>query len=191
MTTDPLALLREWLPGTPGRDGYFPLLSLATTDLDGRPDVRTVLLSEIVHDGLAFHTDARSRKAAQLANSPSAALVLTVPEEARQVVVTGTVRAATAVELDRAYRARSRYLQVLAWLNTAESAELPPSERRRIWATFEAEHPDGALDPPPDWTGFVLRPSRCTFWLGGPGAPSHRTEYTLTENAWAVSDLPG
>lgn len=49
--TDPLALAKDWLPEH--EDGLRPLMALSTTDLDGYPDVRHVLLSAV--DGAAFY----------------------------------------------------------------------------------------------------------------------------------------
>ena len=40
--------------------------------------------------------------------------------------------------------ARSRYLKLLAWLNDAEHAALPPATRHERWAAFDAGHPEPA-----------------------------------------------
>ena len=49
---------------------------LATTDLDGRPQARTVILRAVdpAKREIVFHTDARSAKIAELAANPKAAL---------------------------------------------------------------------------------------------------------------------
>ena len=188
---DPMTQLAAWLPGVPGRDGYFPVMSLATVDPDGGPDVRTVLLSEITVDGPTFHTDARSRKVAQLARDPSVALLLTVPEQARQIVVRGTAAQLDGASAGRSFLARSRYLQLLAWLNTTEMAGLPEDERHRKWAEFSEAHPEGTLKAPADWTGFVVRPRQITFWQGDTRGPSHRIEYTRSGASWSAARHPG
>jgi pyridoxamine 5'-phosphate oxidase len=188
---DPMTLLAGALPGTPGVDGYFPVLSLATVDAAGLPDVRTVLLSEIVGEELYFHTDTGSRKVVQLETTPVAALLVTLPEQARQIVARGPVRRVTDEEAARAYHVRSRYLQLLAWTNTVASAQLPAAERESRWAEFAEAHPDGTLTPPAGWCGFAVRPDRMTFWQGGPDGPSHRVEYTRDGNSWTDAHLPG
>lgn len=191
MTVDPLTLLAELLPGTPGRDGYFPVMALATVDQDGRPDVRNVLLSEMSEGSMSFHTDRRSRKVEQLIRLPSVALLLNLPEQARQIVVRGPVVQQGAPGLLRAFTSRSRYLQLLAWQNTPTTALLDDTRRRQQWAAFASEHPDGTVQPPPDWTGFEVRPSVVSFWFGADDAPSHRCEYTRTTGGWSAADLPG
>lgn len=66
--TDPLALAKEWLPEH--EDGLRPLMALSSTDLDGYPDVRHVLLSAFDGAAFYFNTDLRSRKTAQLESDP-------------------------------------------------------------------------------------------------------------------------
>jgi pyridoxamine 5'-phosphate oxidase len=191
MTTDPITELASRLPGVPGRDGYFPLMSLATIDLDGGPDVRTVLLSEITAQGLTFHTDVNSRKVTQVRADPSVALLLTIPEQAQQIVVRGTAASLDGPEVHAAYRNRSRYLQLLAWMNTAEMSALPEDERHRRWAEFSEAHPDGTLEPPTEWAGFLVRPHRITFWQADTRGPSHRIEYTRSGPDWSGAHHPG
>ena len=185
-----LAELAEWLPANdvPAR----PLIALSTVSTDGYPDTRHVLLSEYSDELFYFHTDARSRKLAQLAVTPRASFAIAWPEFGRQLVVVGDAEPVTAEEAQRVYSRRSYYLQVLAWLNDAEYAALPLAERQRIWAEFEIEHPFGSLTPPPTWAGTAVRPRRVTLWHGRPDAASQRTEYTRADDgSWLTSVLPG
>lgn len=191
MNADPITELSDWLPGVPGRDGYFPVMSLATIDLDGGPDVRTVLLSEVTKEGLAFHTDTRSRKVTQLAANSRVALLLTIPDQPRQIAVRGTAVSLDGPPLTAAYLARSRYLQLLAWMNTEEMAALSQDERHRRWTEFSQAHPQGELAPPAEWAGFVVRPHQMTFWQGDTRGPSHRIEYVRSDSDWVSAHHPG
>jgi pyridoxamine 5'-phosphate oxidase len=181
-------LLQEWLPSN--EDPDRPQLTLSTVTPDGRADARTVLLSEFDRDGFYFHTDSRSRKAAQLAANPAVALTWLWPGFTRQLVVQGTARPAPPGELAGAYRRRSPYLQQLAWLNTAGFALLPRAERVARWAEQAAAHPDGFAQPP-TWAGYLVRPVRLTFWRGDPEAASRRTEFRAGPGGWQVSHRPG
>ena len=191
MSADPQQVLENWLPGVPGSSGYFPVVALATVDLAGEPDVRTVLLSGITGEGLHFHTDSRSRKVEHLQRLPAVALMINLPEQARQVVVRGPVRRQSEFELAAAYRARSHYLKLLAWLNTPEMATLPETERHHRWAQFSEHHPRDTLKAPREWVGFVVAPRRITFWQGDLVGPSHRIEYTRKSEDWTSVHLPG
>ena len=185
-----LAALREWLPGNAEADR--PRVQLATVDGEGRPDLRTVLLSEWDEHGLVFHTDAASRKAAHLADRPQAAMLLLWPGFTRQLTARGTVVAQGAADAARAYADRSPYLQQLAWQNTAATARLPRAQRVDAWRQAEQVRAGGPLAPPSTWSGFVLQPDRVTFWEADAEGPSHRAEHRRdTDGAWSVHHLPG
>jgi pyridoxamine 5'-phosphate oxidase len=186
---DPMELLGLWLPEN--TDELRPLMTLATVDTDGYPDSRNVLLSEFDGEALYFHTDARSRKAGELAANPHVSLAFAWVDLGRQLTVVGDADRAPAPEADAAYRARSRYLQLLAWSNSPELAALGTVERRRAWAAFAQGHPDGTLEAPPTWVGYRVVPRRVTFWRGDADGPSNRVEYTRARDGWAAERLPG
>ncbi len=187
---DPLVLAAAWLPSA--ENGPGPTMTLSTVGLDGYPDARTVLLSRFDGERLHFHTDARSRKAAELAALPRAAVTLVWPEAARQLVVVGDVAPVTDAEARAAYTARTRYLQVLAWVNDREAAERDPEHRRRVWADFTASRGGAALDPPSTWAGYALTPRRMVFWRGAIDAASHRTAYERgPDGSWSQESWPG
>ncbi|CAN5123260.1 N/A [soil metagenome] len=189
----PWPVVEEWLPGND--EPERPQMNLSTVSITGEPDARTVLLSEYDSEGFYFHTDALSRKAAAIVANPAVALTFLWPGFTKQLVVQGRAEVAPAHEIAAAYRARSPFLQQLAWQNTFEFAQLPDDERRDRWASFTEEHSDGASEPtfsqPETWIGFLVRPTRMTFWSSGSDAPSRRVEYRATSGGWTVAYLPG
>jgi pyridoxamine 5'-phosphate oxidase len=186
---DALALLTAWLPSNDEPDR--PQAQLATVDEAGRPDLRTLLLSAWDEDGFLVHTDAASRKAAQLAAHPAVALAVVWPAFSRQLVVRGHAEPADRAAVEDGYRRRSPYLKQLAWQNTAELARRPREERVRRWRAFRDDQDPATLAPPPTWIGFRIRPDRLTFWESDPDGPSHRVEYTAQGDGWTVTHLPG
>lgn len=186
--TNPWELVREWLPAN--HDPERPQMTLSTVTPAGEADARTVLLSEYTTDGFLFHTDAMSRKASNIVTNASVALTFLWPGFSRQLVVQGRAEVAPPDEIAAAYRARSPYLKQLAWQNTFEFAQLPLEERRARWAEFAAEHSDG-FGQPDTWIGFMVRPSRMTFWTSNPDAPSRRIEYRESSGGWTKAYLPG
>ncbi|WP_353807333.1 pyridoxine/pyridoxamine 5'-phosphate oxidase [Agromyces sp. SYSU T00194] len=187
---DPMELLAAWLPGND--DELRPLMTLTTIGADGYPDSRSVLLSEFDGEAIAFHTDARTRKARELAADGRVSLVLAWVEHARQLTVAGDAVPVTAEAAASVFRARSRYLQLLAWMNSAELAHLPRAERVAAWEAFAAAHPEGTLDAPEHWVGYRVLPHRLTFWRGDLEGPSNRVEYTRgADGAWSATRLPG
>ncbi|MDP4333847.1 pyridoxamine 5'-phosphate oxidase family protein [Curtobacterium sp. A7_M15] len=189
LPTDPLTLAASWLPAadTPG-----PTMTLSTVGLDGYPDARTVLLSLFDGERLHFHTDSRSRKAAELAAVPRAAVTLHWPEAARQLVVVGDVAPVTEEEARAAYAARTRYLQVLAWVNDHAAAADTPARRREAWAAFVRGRAGTDLEPPSTWVGYALTPVRMVFWRGATDAASNRLAYDRrADGSWSRESWPG
>jgi pyridoxamine 5'-phosphate oxidase len=189
LPTDPLTLAASWLPAA---DAPGPTMTLSTVGLDGYPDARTVLLSLFDGERLHFHTDSRSRKAAELAAVPRAAVTLHWPEAARQLVVVGDVAAVTDEEARAAYAARTRYLQVLAWVNDHAAAADTPARRREVWASFVRGRADEDLEPPSTWAGYALTPVRMVFWRGATDAASNRVAYDRrADGSWSRESWPG
>lgn len=176
-------LLDEWLPGNDVLER--PQMILSTVS-NGAPDARTVLLTEYDDEGLYFHTDSRSRKVADIAATPAVALTFLWPNFTRQLVVQGLASVASSAEQASAFERRSPYLKQLSWLNSPEFAQLPLADRVAAWAEF-----DVPADPPPTWIGFVVRPTRLTFWTTNAEAASRRDEYTLVGGGWQLQHLAG
>ncbi|MGN6407523.1 MAG: pyridoxine/pyridoxamine 5'-phosphate oxidase [Curtobacterium sp.] len=188
--TDPLTLAASWLPAAADAPG--PTMTLSTVGLDGYPDARTVLLSLFDGERLHFHTDSRSRKAAELAAVPRAAVTLHWPEAARQLVVVGDVAPVTDAEARAAYAARTRYLQVLAWVNDHAAAADTPARRREVWASFVRGRAGAELEPPSTWAGYALTPVRMVFWRGETDAASNRVAYDRrADGSWSRESWPG
>lgn len=184
---DPAALLLSWLPADDAPER--PLATLATVDEDGVPDARTVLVSAVDGVSVAIHTDVGSRKAQQLRARPVAALVVRWPEDARQVVLRGSVRRDTAAGERAAFDRRSRYLQLLALLNTDQLANRPRVEREDAFARADLAHDEPAM--PASWAGFWLLPDEIAFWEGAEGGPSRRVRYTRGDAGWTRTYVAG
>lgn len=183
---DPIALLRQWLPSP---DSPPALMALATHGADDYPRVRHVLLSEADDTAVYFHTDSQSAKVAELSARPRAAIALAWPAVGRQLVAHGDVRRAPDDELRQTYSRRTRYLQLLAWLNDDEMAALSAEERRRRWAEFDMARE--VLTPPSTWTGFAVDLCEITFWRADPDGPSQRIRFRRNTDAWTSEVLPG
>jgi len=181
------ALLADWLPENSAPER--PQMILSTISSTGGPDARTVLLSEYDESGFYLHTDSRSRKVADMTANPAVAFTVLWPNFTRQLVVQGLAEVAPEEEIAHAYRVRSPYLKQLAWQNSIEFAQLPLEERRAQWASFTDD--PASLEQSPTWIGFLIRPSRLTFWASNEGAPSRRKEFTLVDGEWVTTYLAG
>lgn len=105
---DPGELFATWLRAAADSGVPEPhTVTLATVDADGLPDARTLILKRIDDRGWAFASTRSSRKGAQLAASPAAALNFWWQPQVRAVRVRGRVEEATLEESAADLAARS------------------------------------------------------------------------------------
>src|SRR5262245_61877190 len=99
VSDDPLARFRELLDRARDTERTDPTaMALATADAAGQPSVRMVLLKDADERGFVFFTNYGSRKAAELAQNPLAALCLHWPVLQFQVRAEGPVERITTEE---------------------------------------------------------------------------------------------
>lgn len=123
LPADPHELFLAWLDAALAGGVPEPLAAtLATVDADGVPDSRTLLLKDVDERGWAFAGTSSSRKAAQLAATPAAALSLWWQPQMRAVRVRGPVLEASREECEADLAARSPQAR----------AVVPPDEWR-VW----------------------------------------------------------
>ncbi|WP_396654174.1 pyridoxamine 5'-phosphate oxidase family protein [Microbacterium sp.] len=108
LPVDPNDLFASWLRAADAAGVPEPhTVTLATVDADGSPDARTLILKRIDERGWAFASTRSSRKGAQLAAAPAAALNFWWQPQVRAVRVRGRVQEATAEESAADLAARS------------------------------------------------------------------------------------
>ncbi|CAM5689630.1 Pyridoxal 5'-phosphate synthase OS=Streptomyces tendae OX=1932 GN=GUR47_27035 PE=3 SV=1 [Streptomyces tendae] len=164
---DPLGLFTRWFAEAAEAGEREPhTMSLATSDAEGLPDARVVMLHGADADGWAFATHAGSRKGRHLDARPYAALVFYWPVLGRQVRLRGPVAAAPAEEARADLHARSTGALAAA-LTGRQSAELDSTDElaRASEAAWEraGREPDA---PAPSWTLYRLRPDEVEFFQG-------------------------
>ena len=165
-------------------------VALATSDAQGRPSCRMVLLKTYDSKGFVFYTNLKSRKGMDLRENPAASLCFYWPSRARQVRIEGTVEPVTDDEADQYFATRPRQSQIGAWASR-QSAPLASSTAlaTRI-AAITARHGAGTIPRPTFWSGFRLRPRRIEFWREGYFRLHHRECFEQQpDGAWQRQEL--
>ncbi|MFK0241719.1 pyridoxamine 5'-phosphate oxidase family protein [Microbacterium sp. NPDC090281] len=104
----PVPLFLEWIRAAVAAGVPEPqAATLATFDVDGMPDARMLILKDVDERGWAFAGARSSRKAAQLAANPAAALNFWWQPVMRAVRIRGRVEEASAEESAADLAARS------------------------------------------------------------------------------------
>jgi pyridoxamine 5'-phosphate oxidase len=183
---EPLPLFTTWFADAVAAGQREPhTMSLATSDADGHPDLRIVMLHGADAGGWSFATHSTSRKGGQLAARPYAALGFYWPVLGRQVRVRGPVTAAPAQESQGDLHARST--GALAAALTGRQSEVLGSAEELARASEAAweraqQEPDA---PVPSWTLYRLRPDEVEFFQGDERRRHVRLNYRRQDGGWA------
>ena len=164
-TEEPLMLFGVWFEeAVAGEPGLPDAASLATADAAGRPSNRVVLVKRVSEAGFEFHTNYRSRKGAELAANPWAALTYHWKSLGRSVRVEGRVEQLSAEESDTYWFTRPRESRISA--RSSEQSQ-PVGSREELEARSAAEAErigDGEVERPEHWGGYRVVPHRIEFW---------------------------
>jgi pyridoxamine 5'-phosphate oxidase len=190
VAADPLTQFGAWFAEAVERGVPEPdAMALATASADGEPSSRMVLLKGWDKRGLVFCTNYDSRKGAELAANPRAALTFRWALLERQVRVSGRTRRTSAAESDSWWALRPRGAQLGA-LASAQSSVIPS----RAWldarvAELEAEHAGRDVPRPRWWGGVRVLPETVEYWQGRPNRLHDRLRYVRRGRRWAVERL--
>lgn len=180
----PFAIFAEWLEEARASESTDPeACAMASTDADGCPNVRMLLVREVDERGFVFNTNLKSVKGVELHENPQAALCFHWKSLERQVRVRGRVSRVDGKETDAYFAMRPRGSRIGAWA----SKQSKPLEGRfalesRI-AKYTARYALGEVPRPDWWGGFRLRPVYMEFWQAGERFRLHeRVVFTREEN---------
>jgi pyridoxamine 5'-phosphate oxidase len=164
-------------------------MALATSDEEGKPSVRIVLLKAYDARGFVFYTNYEGRKGRELLARPQAALCFYWPTIDIQVRIEGSVVEVADDEADAYFASRNRLSQIGAWASRqSEPLENPDALDKRV-SKYEREFEGKAVPRPPHWSGFRVQPERIEFWKGKPNRLHERHRYTRAGNGWTIETL--
>ena len=187
---EPFGLFDRWFAEAKiAEPGLAEAMSLATATADGRPSLRLVLLKGAGQDGFVFYTNAESRKGAEIAENPFAAICFHWKSLRRQIRAEGMLAEVSKDEADAYWASRPRASQIAGW---ASEQTRPLASRGVLEARvkeFEARFEGQPVSRPPQWTGFRLTPAHIEFWHDVPNRLHERLLFFRHGNHWHTERL--
>jgi len=187
---DPLLQFAAWYreAGTSGLQ-MPEAATLATASADGAPSARMVLVKDVGELGFVFYSNYESRKGAELASNPRAALLFHWEPLGRQVRVEGAVERLDAEDSAAYVRSRPRGSQLSA-LGSPQSQTIEgrPAIEQRV-AALEESYRGRELPLPTNWGGFQLAPERVEFWQQRRDRLHDRLLYLPDRPGWKIERL--
>jgi pyridoxamine 5'-phosphate oxidase len=180
----------SWLAEAIGKNLNDPnAMVLSTSTPDGRPSSRVVLLKGFDENGFVFYTNYDSRKAAEIAANPHAALLFYWTETGKQVRIEGTIKKVPAEVSDEYFASRPRASQIGAAASPQSNIVESRDYLEGRFAELEKEFEGREIKRPENWGGYILEPDIFEFWQGRESRLHDRLRYTKNETGWDVERL--
>ena len=165
-------------------------VQFATVDATGQPSIRTLLLKEILEEGYVFYTNYESRKGRELEQNNKASFLLFWRESERQVRVEGMVEKLPESHSIDYYHSRPKGSQIGAWASPQSQVIKDRSiiEQKVLEVINKFDEVDH-LPKPPQWGGYILKPTYFEFWQGRENRLHDRFEYKKNGDKWIINRL--
>ena len=186
---DPFRQFEAWFAEAAAVVRAPEAMAIATVSVDAAPSVRMVLLKGADEQGFVFYTGYESRKGAELAANPRAALLFYWDPLGRQVRVEGNVARVPVEQSERYFASRPRGAQLAALASRQSKPIGSRAELDARYAELERSLEGRDVPLPPDWGGFRLVPDALEFWQHRENRLHDRVRYHRDGDRWLLERL--
>ena len=188
---NPFKLFEEWFDKAQKSELNDPnALALATSDKEGIPSVRMVLLKSFSEKGFVFYTNLNSKKSTDIKINPNASMCFHWKSLLRQIRIVGKINPVSDKDADEYYNSRAYGSRIGAWASKQSTVLDNRDQLYQAIENFKKKYPDENKVPrPPHWSGWNLKPERIEFWLEIKNRIHERLNYRKENNNWVKEIL--
>ncbi|MBM7789101.1 pyridoxine/pyridoxamine 5'-phosphate oxidase [Tenggerimyces flavus] len=188
---NPLPLFVDWLVTAIEHDDVAEpaAMTLSTVDANGRPSARVLILKNADEAGWQFASSALSRKGRELAQNGAAALTFYWVPLARQVRISGIVKAADPDDSANDFLARNESARAAAIASRQSEPLAHKNDLDRALAEVAARIEEDPTLTAKDWTLYTLQPDEIEFWQGDKNRQHQRLQYRRSTDGWRRTRL--
>ena len=183
---NPIDLFRKWFAVAEKSEINDPnALSVATSNKNGVPSVRMVLLKGLSEKGFVFYTNFNSKKGKDLKENPQASMCFHWKSLRRQVRISGKAVQIEDKEADQYYNSRAYESRIGAWASSQSQVMKNRNEFLDKIKAYEKKYPNQKEVPRPShWSGWRVEPNIIEFWLEIKNRIHERLNYKKNNGKW-------
>ncbi len=183
---NPISLFKIWFEEAKKSElNDANALSLATSDKNGNPSVRMVLLKSFDNSGFVFYTNLNSVKSKAIKSNPNVSMCFHWKSLLRQIRIIGKATNVSDQEADEYYNSRSYGSRIGAWASKQSSILNSREELNNEIKVYKSKFPNSDKVPRPShWSGWRVIPSEIEFWLDGDNRIHERLKYIKINESW-------
>ena len=166
-------------------------LALATSNKEGAPSVRMVLLKGFNEKGFVFYTNLNSKKSGDIQSNPHASMCFHWKSLLRQIRIVGKINSVSNKDADEYYNSRAYGSRIGAWASKQSTVLDNRNQLFQAIEDFKKKYPyENNVPRPKYWSGWNLTPDEIEFWLDGENRIHERLKYTRDQTGnWNKSLL--
>ena len=186
---NPFELFNNWYDLACETEVNDPNAMTLSTILNNQPSSRVVLLKSHNEEGFIFYTNSNSKKGKSISENNNVALNFHWKTQNRQIRIEGQANIVSAEDANSYFSSRPRGSQIGAWSSNQSAKLTARSELMDNIKIFETKYKDQDIPRPPNWNGYIVKPTLIEFWQEMPFRIHDRVVYTLLNNKWEIKKL--
>jgi pyridoxamine 5'-phosphate oxidase len=190
VSPDPFKQFHTWFEEAKASiTGEPNAMILSTSDQNGKPSSRVVLLKGFSEKGFVFFTNYGSRKGNDLESNPFTALLFFWGELERQVRIEGRVEKISQKESSEYFGTRPRLSQIGALASIQSKVIEKRSDLEDAFHKLDKEFEGKEIPLPGNWGGYIVVPEYFEFWQGRRSRLHDRISYRQDASLWKIERL--